>query len=187
LTGVFILTAAASVPCAHAAMSEYTLDPARTVVSFEVRNLGGIASQRGKFNGATGSVSLDAEGQSGSVDIVIDARSLEAGNASVQKFMRGESLLNVEQFPEITFKAVRVAFRNGEPRQIEGELTLLGVTRPLSLNVTDYACNRAGDDRQQRCRMTAIATFKRSSFGMTRYLSFTSDDVTLAIRTESEG
>ncbi|MGH8241002.1 MAG: YceI family protein [Steroidobacteraceae bacterium] len=178
LTALFTLAAMASVPRTQAAISEYTIDPTRTEVSFEVRNLAGIASQRGRFSGATGIVALDAVDQRGSVDIVIDARSLEAGNEAVARFMRGESLLNVEEYPHITFKAVRVVFQDGRPSRIEGELTMRGVTRGLALSVTEYGC------RHERCRMDAIATFKRSDFGMTRYMTFTSDEVKLAIRTE---
>ena len=180
LTAIFVFAAMAATPPVQAAAAEYTIDPAHTAVSFEVRNLGGIASQRGKFNGTTGSVALDAEDQSGRVDIVIDARSLEAGNGAIEQFMRGQNLLNVEEYPEITFKAARIEFQHGEPRRIEGELTLRGITRALALTVTDYGCKRS------RCTMTAVANFKRSAFGMTRYLTFTSDDVTLAIRTEGE-
>jgi len=187
LTGVFAFAALASAPRTQAAVSEYTIDPARTVVSFEVRNLAGIASQRGKFNGATGSVALDATEQSGRIDIVIDARTLAAGNGAVEKFMRGESLLDVEEYPEITFRAVRVVFRDGEPQRIDGELTLRGVTKALTLTVTDYGCKRGrADVDPQRCKMDAVASFKRSEFGMTRYLTFTSDEVRLAISTEGE-
>jgi polyisoprenoid-binding protein YceI len=178
LTGIFVFAAMAGTPRVQAAAAEYTIDPTRTVVSFEVRNLAGIASQRGTFNGTTGSVALDAEDRTGRVDIVIDARSLEAGNAAVERFLRGESLLNVDEYPQITFTAARVLFENGAPRRIEGELTLRGVTRALALTVTDYGCRRA------RCTLTAVANFKRSEFGMTRYRTFTSDEVTLAIRTE---
>jgi polyisoprenoid-binding protein YceI len=187
LIGVLALAALGSSQGARAAVSEYTIDPARTVVSFEVRNLAGIASQRGKFNSATGSVALDATEQSGRVDIVIDARTLEAGNDAVEKFMRGESLLDVEEYPEITFRAVRVVFRSGEPQRIDGELTLRGVTKALTLTVTDFGCQRGrADVDPQRCKLAAVASFKRSEFGMTRYLTFTSDEVKLAIRTEGE-
>jgi len=187
LIGVFTFTAMAGAPRTYAAVSEYTIDPARTVVSFEVRKLAGIATQRGKFNGATGSVAIDTEGQTGHIDIVIDARTLEAGNAAVEQFMRGASLLDVEAYPEITFRAVRIVFRNGEPERIDGELTLRGVTKALTLTVTDYECKRGRANAEpQRCKMDAVASFKRSEFGMTRYLTLTSDEVKLAIRTEGE-
>jgi polyisoprenoid-binding protein YceI len=101
--------------------------------------------------------------------------------------MRGQSLLNVEEYPEITFKAVRVEFQNGAPHRIDGELTLRGVTRALNLVVTDYGCRREHRSSEQRCRMDAVATFRRSEFGMTRYMTLTSDVVTLAIRTEGAG
>ncbi len=187
LTGIFTFAAMTGAPRAHAAVSEYTIDPAHTVVSFEVRNLAGISTQRGKFNGATGSVALDAEEQSGRIDIIIDARTLEASNGAIEKFMRGQSLLDVEEYPEIAFRAVRIVFQNGEPSRIEGELTLRGVTKALALTVTDYGCKRGrAAVEPQRCKMDAVATFRRSQFGMTRYLTFTSDEVTLAIRTEGE-
>jgi polyisoprenoid-binding protein YceI len=164
---------------ATAVPAEYTIDPAQTVVTFEVRRLG-IASQAGEFSRVAGTVTVDAEAGYGAVDIAVDTRSIRAGSQTMENFLRGPGVLNVEQHSEIAYKATHVVFANGKPDKIDGHLTLLGVTRPVPLTVVSYTCNdrEAG---QRRCRLDAIATFKRSDFGMTRYLALVSDEVKLAI------
>jgi polyisoprenoid-binding protein YceI len=164
---------------AGARAAQYTLDPSRTLVTFEMRSLG--TTQRGEFNRATGTVTLDSVGGRGEIDIVIDARSLKANTAATAKFVSGPSLLNTAEHPEIAYQAQHIVFAGGRPARIEGELTLLGVTRPVALYVSDYGCNGEID---QRCTLVATAYVKRSAFGMTRYRMFASDEVKLAIQAE---
>lgn len=159
--------------------TEFTLDPTRTLVSFEMRSLG--TTQRGEFNRAAGTVTLDSTEQRGELDIVIDARSLKAGSEATAKFVRGPSMLNTAAHPEISYRAHRILFTAGRPTRIEGELTLLGVTRAVALDVSNYDCTGQLD---QRCTIVASASVKRSAFGMTRYMMFASDDVKLAIQAE---
>lgn len=180
---IALLAAVLLIPSAQATAVEYRIDPAQTVVSFEVRYLG-IARERGEFNGASGTVALDAWAGKGRIDIVIDARSLRAGNDAKERFLRGRGLFNVEQFPEIVYRAERMVFAAGEPQRIEGELTLLGVKRSVPLTVTRYDCALEGFPSRQRCTMAATATFRRSAFGMTGYSAFTSDEVKLAIQAQ---
>ncbi len=158
---------------AHSTERAYTIEPTRTVVTFEVTNLG-IAKRRGVFGGVSGTVVLDNQAGNGSVDIVVNARSVRAGDAATQTFVRGKSFLNVEHYSEISYKATRVIFLGGKPSRIDGELTLLGVTKAVSLTVSDYECADA-------CTLDAATTFRRSEFGMNHYLTFVSDDVTLTI------
>ncbi len=164
---------------ANSRAAEYTLDPSRTLVSFEMRSLG--ATQRGEFSRATGTVMLDSAAERGEIDIVIDARSLKANTAATAKFVSGPSLLNTAEHPEIAYQAQHIVFSGGRPARIEGELTLLGVTRPVPLYVSEYDCSGEVD---QRCTLTATAYVKRSAFGMTRYRMFASDEVKLAIQAE---
>lgn len=182
-TALVALATALIMSGARATAAEYAIDPARTVVSFEVRSPGSSV-QRGTLHGAIGTVGLDPWAGSGWIDIVVDARSIETGNKVTENFLRGRGLLNVEQYPEIAYKAERVVFAYGEPQRIEGELTLLGVTRSVPLTVSEYACTPRVLLVRQRCTIDANATFKRSEFGMTRYTTFTSDEVKLAIRAE---
>jgi polyisoprenoid-binding protein YceI len=156
--------------------TEYTIDPARTLVSFEMRSLGTI--QRGEFGRAAGSVILDSGQERGELAIVIDARSLKAGSEATARFVRGPAMLNTEVHPQIQYRAQRFVFTGGRPARIEGELTLLGVTRSVALDVSRYDCI------DERCAIVATANLKRSAFGMTRYLMFASDEVKLAIQAE---
>ena len=161
---------------ANSGATEYTIDPTRTLVSFEMRSLGTI--QRGEFSRAAGTVVLDSEQERGELAIVIDARSFKAGSETTAKFVRGPSMLNTEAHPEIEYRAQRIVFADGRPARIEGELTLLGVTRSVVLDVSRYDCV------DERCAVVASANLKRSAFGMTRYMMFASDEVKLAIRAE---
>jgi polyisoprenoid-binding protein YceI len=164
---------------ANSRAAEYTLDPSRTLVSFEMRSLG--VTQRGEFSRATGTVMLDSAEGRGEIDIVIDARSLKANTNATAKFVSGPSLLNTAVHPEIAYQAQHIVFSGGRPARIEGELTLLGVTRPVALYVSGYDCNGEVDER---CKLVATAYVKRSAFGMTRYRMFASDEVKLAIYAE---
>jgi polyisoprenoid-binding protein YceI len=159
--------------------TEFTLDPSRTLVSFEMRSMG--TTQRGEFSRAAGTVLLDCAGERGELDIVIDARSLKARSEATAKFVRGPSMLNTAVHPQIAYRAQRILFSAGRPTRIEGELTLLGVTRSVALEVSSYECAAQGD---QRCAIAATTSVKRSAFGMTRYMMFASDDVKLAIQAE---
>lgn len=125
---------------AHASSraTEYTIDPSRTLVSFEMRSMG--ITQRGEFSRAAGTVMLDSAEQRGALDIVIDARSLKASSAAAANFVRGPSMLNTAVHPDIAYRAQRIVFAQGQPARIEGELTLLGVTRSVALAVDSYEC-----------------------------------------------
>ena len=161
--------------------SKYTLDPGRTLVTFEMRSLGTL--QRGEFSRTAGTVTLDSVQQRGELDIVIDASSLRASNAATTKFVRGPSMLDIEAHPEIAYRAGHIVFARGKPARIDGELTLLGVTRPVPLQISSCDCDDDGAPGD-RCAIVATASVKRSEFGMTRYRLFVSDEVQLAIQAE---
>ena len=162
----------------------YTIDSAHTVVSFNVRSFG-IFKQHGRFGKSIGSLSLDPRVDEWTFEVVIDARSLQADSGTTLRIMRGSGFLNVERFPEISYKAARVIFNRGEPTRIQGELTLLGVTQPILLSVSGYHCTSPADQALRRCAMDATATFKRTEFGMTGSMPLAADRVKLAIHAEA--
>jgi polyisoprenoid-binding protein YceI len=162
----------------------YSIDSARTVVSFEVRSFG-IFKQRGWFGFASGSVTLDPQADEGSFDVVIDARTIRASSNARLQIIRGPGFLNVEKFPEISYKAQHVAFTDGKPIRVDGELTLLGVTHPVPLGVNDYLCTSPSGENGRRCMIDASAMFRRSEFGMTGSMSLAGDKVRLAIHAEA--
>jgi polyisoprenoid-binding protein YceI len=162
----------------------YTIDSARTVVSFEVRSLG-IFRQRGWFGASYGHVTLDPLAAEGTFDVVIDATTIQASSDARLRIVRGSGFLNVEQFPEIAYKAKHVAFYNGKPIRVDGELTLLGVTHPVPLKVSAYQCTSPADEALRRCMMDASAMFRRSDFGMTGSMPLAGNRVKLAIHAEA--
>jgi polyisoprenoid-binding protein YceI len=165
----------------EAGATEFTLDPSRTLVAFEMRSLGAL--QRGEFRRAAGTVMLDSAAERGELDIVVDARSLQASSQATKRFVRGPSMLDTAAHPEIAYRARSIVFSQGKPARIDGELTLLGVTRAVPLQVSSYDCN---DSREsgERCAIVATANVKRSEFGMTRFMLLANDDVKLAIQAE---
>jgi polyisoprenoid-binding protein YceI len=162
----------------------YTIDSARTVVTFEVRSFG-IFKQRGWFGMSFGSVSLAPEAGEGTFDVVIDARSIQAGSEARLRIMRGAEFLNVEKFRTIAYKSAHVIFNDGKPIRVEGELTLLGITRPVPLNVSGFRCTPPADADLPRCMMDATAIFKRSEFGMAGSMALAGDRIRLAIHAEA--
>jgi polyisoprenoid-binding protein YceI len=162
----------------------YTIDSGRTVVSFEVRSLG-IFRQRGWFGASYGHVALDVHAAEGTFDVVIDATTIQASSDARLRIIRGAGFLNVEQFPEITYKAKHVAFNNGKPIRVDGELTLLGITHPVPLKVSAYQCTSPADETLRRCSMDASAMFRRSDFGMTGSMPLAGNRVRLAIHAEA--
>jgi polyisoprenoid-binding protein YceI len=162
-----------------AAPTAYVIDSARTTVSFEVKRLGFPRS--GEFTSVAGSVVLDAAANSGSVEFAVDSRSIRAGSEPEENFLRGPGVLNVEEHAEIAYKAGNIVFANGRPLRIDGTLTLRGITRAVPLHVVGYACPIDLVPGRGKCVLDAIAVFKRSEFGMTRYRGIISDDVKLSI------
>jgi polyisoprenoid-binding protein YceI len=176
-----LIGAGALLSHSQAGATEFALDPSRTVVAFEMRSMGTL--QRGEFRRTAGTVMLDSAEERGELDIVIDARSLQASNQATAKFVRGPSMLDTAAHPEIAYRAQRIVFSQGKPARIDGELTLLGVTRAVPLQVASYECDDSSVTGE-RCAIVATARVKRSAFGMTRYMLFASDDVQLAIQAE---
>jgi polyisoprenoid-binding protein YceI len=172
-------------PQAHRDTAErYTIDSARTVVSFEVRSFG-IFRQRARFGTTSGRVSLDPQAGTGNFDVVIDARTIQAGNEARLRIIRGTDFLNVEQFPEISYKSAHVVFYDGEPIRVDGNLTLLGVTHSVVLDVSGYHCTPPATWQPRRCMMDASANFRRSEFGMNGSMPLAGDRVRLAIHAEA--
>jgi polyisoprenoid-binding protein YceI len=162
----------------------YTIDSARTVVSFEVRSFG-IFRQRGWFGASSGSVTLDPQSDAGTFDVMVDARTIQASSDARRRIISGVGLLNADKFPDISYKAAHVAFYEGKPIRVDGELTLLGVTRPVPLRVSGYHCTPPTDKDSRRCMMDASAMFRRSEFGMTGAMPLAGDKVRLTIHAEA--
>ena len=161
----------------------YSVDPRHTHITWAVSRLGALTF-RGKLVRNSGKVVLDAGAGKGEIEILIDARGQLTGGG-LDEGMLGPSFFNVAQFPTASFKSSKVEFHGQSPTKIEGELTLLGVTRPVTLAVTQFRCGVNTFTKQNFCGADATATIKRSDWGMTSWMSVAGDEVKLDIAIEA--
>lgn len=166
------------------AADSYTADPAHTYPNFEVGHLG-FSTSRGVFEKTTGKITLDTAAKAGTVDITIDTASLHTGWAKRDEHLKSEEFFNVAKFPTMTYKSSRLEFDGDKLTGVEGELTLLGVTKPVSLAVTDFKCGAHPINKKAMCGANASATIKRSDFGLSAYIPAIPDDVKLEIQIEA--
>ena len=175
---------ALAAPQAFAAPEEFNIDPAHTYPGFAVRHLG-ISTQRGRFDKTTGKIILDRESSKGSVEIAIDTTSISTGSTQLDRVLRGEDFFDVEKHPRITFKSRTVEFERGVLRSAQGDLTLLGVTKPVTLAIEHFGCTRLPLMVRTTCGADASTTVSRSAFGMGSYAAFIGDDVRITIQIEA--
>jgi polyisoprenoid-binding protein YceI len=162
----------------------YNVEPNHTYPSFEAGHLG-ISVWRGKFNKTSGSITLDRAGKSGTVDIAIDPASINFGHAKMEEHSRSKDFFNVEQFPKITYKGKISKWNGDAPAAVEGEMTLLGVSKPLNLQIHSFKCIQHPMLKREVCGADASGGFKRSDFGMKYGLPAHGDDMKLAIQIEA--
>lgn len=168
---------------AAAAPETFTLDPEHTFPSFEIGHQG-ISVMRGKFNRSKGRAMFDAETQQGAIDVRVDASSGDTGHDGLNKKLLGANFFRTSQFPEIIFQSNNVQFKDGKPVAAIGNLTLLGVTRPVTLDIRGYACTLQFLTRRPMCGADVHTVIKRSDFGMNYGIPMIGDEVKLAIEVE---
>lgn len=163
---------------ASAAPESFTLDSNHTFPMFEVSHFG-ISMQRGRFEKTTGKIVLDRTARAGSIDVTIDATSVSMGFEEWNKHVRANGLFNTEKFPVITFKSNKLIFDGDKIVGADGEFTLLGVTKPLRLKVSNFACTEHPMLKKEYCGAEVSAAIKRSDFGMMKGIPIVGDDVRL--------
>lgn len=169
---------------AQAAPEEFTIDAAHTYPGFAVRHLG-ISTQRGRFDKTTGRISIDRETGQGSIEIAIETPSVSTGSPMLDGVLRGEDFFDVERHPRILFRSRDVQFERGTPKSAKGELTLLGVTKPVTLAIEQFGCTRLPFLIRTTCGADVSTTISRSAFGMGRYATFIGDEVRITIQIEA--
>ena len=162
----------------------YTIEPSHTYPSFEADHMG-ISVWRGKFTKTSGTVTLDRASKTGTVAIAIDANSLDFGHTKMNEHAKGKDMFNVEQFPTITYKGKSMKFDGDKPVAVEGELTMLGVTKPVELKINKFKCIMHPFFKREVCGADASAEFKRTDFGLSYGTPMFSPDVKLAIQVEA--
>jgi polyisoprenoid-binding protein YceI len=183
LAAAAAFAAAAALPAAGAP-EEFDIDPGHTFPAFAVGHLG-ISTQRGRFERTAGRIVLDRAAGTGSVEIAIESASVSTGNPKLDAVVRGEDFLDAQRHATISFRSRAVAFEQGVPRRIAGDLTLAGVTRPVELAVTRFGCTRLPFLVRETCGADAVARIRRSEFGITAFAGLVADELAIEIQVEA--
>lgn len=157
---------AAMAGTAAATPASYTVDPDHTHPSFEVDHLGGVSTWRGTFKKTSGSIVLDAAAKTGTVDVIIDAASIDLAHDRLNARVAGPDILDTAMFPTATYKGSLGGFSNGAPTIVSGELTLHGVTKPVALTINSFKCVPHPVIKREVCGADATGTFNRADFGV---------------------
>jgi polyisoprenoid-binding protein YceI len=186
-TATAALLLALSAP-AFAAVEHYTVDPAHTYASFEVAHIQGISFWRGKFDRTTsGTVVLDRAAKTGTVDITIDTSSIDFGMEKMNTHAKSADFFNVEKFPTAVYHADTVKFTGDSPSEVDGQLTLHGVTKPVVLTIKSFKCIEHPMLKVPMCGADAYAEFDRGDFGIDYGVQMTGTGlVKLQIQVEAE-
>ena len=99
----------------------------------------GLSIWRGKFNKSSGTIALDRAAKTGSAQIEVDTASIDFGHDKMNEFARTADWLNVEKFPTMSYRGT-IQFNGNTPAAVEGQLTLLGVTKPVKLKINSFTC-----------------------------------------------
>ena len=169
---------------AQAAPLTYTIDNSHTFPYFTYNHLG-FSNQTHRFDKTTGTVTLDRKAKTGSVDVVIDATSVNTGYALFNEHIQAADFFDTRTYPAITFKSTGMRFKGEQPASVTGDLTIKGVTRPVTLTITHFKCQPHPMLKVEACGANATTQVKRSEFNMGKNVPFVSDEVTLAIAIEA--
>ena len=170
---------------ALAAPVTYTVDGSHTFPRFSYSHFG-YSTQLSSFGKTTGTVVFDAQAKTGAVDIVIDTTTVNTGFADFNGHIQGEDFLDTAKFPKATFKSTKVVFEGDKPASIEGQLTIKGVTKPVTLTVTSFQAMPHPMMKVPALGANAFVTIKRSEYNAGKYAPYVGDEVRIDIAIEAQ-
>jgi polyisoprenoid-binding protein YceI len=191
-TPIRTLLAIALVPLAAAAAPvTYNIDSLHSFPNFSVNHLG-MTMVHGRFERMTGKIVYDAAAKTGSLEVHVPTSTVSTGDAkradgarARDEHLRSADFFNSAEFPDMTFKSTKINFAGERPESVEGNLTLLGVTRPVKFQLTQFNCGPHPFSKKPMCGAYVEGTIKRTDFGMKFGVPAISDDVKLAIGVEA--
>jgi len=173
-----------ALPTSAALADSYTIDPEHTFPNFAISHLG-FSTLHGRFNKSSGKLNLDMQKKTGSVEIVIDATSVDTAHAKRDQHLKSPDFFNAAEFPEIKFKSTKAIFTGDKLTSVEGDLTIMKATKPVTLTVTSMLCAVHAMSKKNVCGFDATAKIKRSDFGVNYALPAISDEVALTLEVEA--
>ncbi|MGC4061859.1 MAG: YceI family protein [Aquabacterium sp.] len=167
-----------------AAPETYVTEPNHTFANFSYTHMG-LSTQLSKFSKTSGTVVFDKAAKTGSVDITIDMKSVDTGSNLFNGHIQGADFLDTDKFPTATFKSTKVVFDGDKPASIEGNLTIKGITKPVTLTVTHFVNKEHPMAKKDAIGANATTVIKRTEFNAGKYAPAVGDDVTITVSIEA--
>lgn len=182
---IIALTLAASLSSfAYAATETYEIDGNHTKPRFEYSHFG-YSTQLSRFDTTSGTIKIDRAAKTIAVDVLIDAKSVDTGYPLFNGHIQGEDFFDTDKYPTITFKSTKGKFDGDKLVALDGNLTIKGITKPVTLTVTSFLCMPHPIVKKDACGANATTVVKRTDFNMGKYAPYVSDEVTLSIPVEA--
>lgn len=169
---------------ALAAPQTYAVDSSHTFPRFSYNHMG-LSKQILRFNKTSGTVMLDKAAKQAKVDVTIDMTSIDTGFDLFNEHIQAADFLDTAQFPTATYKSTKVVFEGDKPVSIEGDLTIKGITKPVTLNVTSFFNGPHPMMKKDTVGANATAVIKRSEFNAGKFAPGVGDEITLDIALEA--
>lgn len=177
---------------AVAAPENYTIDAEHTYPNFTAEHWG-LSMMHGRFDKTRGKFSFDRAAKTGSTELVIESASLNTGDnvrgnrpRARDEHLRQADFFNAAEFPTITFKSTKVNFGAELPASVDGTLTMLGVSKPVTLTFDRFKCAKNPFSQKDRCGGNAVGKIKRTDFGMKFAVPAVGDEIALNIEFEGD-
>jgi len=178
------LVISVALPMSAFAADSYTVDSNHTFPHFSINHLG-FSTLQGRFDQTSGTVTLDRAAKTGSVNISIESGSISTGYVKRDEHLKSPDFFNAAEFLAITYKSTAVHFKGDKPVSVDGNLTIMGVTKPVTLTIDAFNCGTNPMNKKDECGAGASAQIKRSDFGVKYGLPVIGDDVKLVFEIEA--
>jgi polyisoprenoid-binding protein YceI len=166
------------------AADRFVIDGAHTYPRFSYSHFG-YSTQLSRFNQTSGTITLDAAKRVAAVDIVIDTTSVDTGVAAFDEHIQAAEFLDTARYPTATFKSTGVKFDGDKPVAVDGNLTLKGITKPVTLTITSFQAMLHPMQKKDAIGANAFTVVKRTDFDMGKYAPYVGDEVRIDIAVEA--
>jgi polyisoprenoid-binding protein YceI len=156
---------------AHAESATYAFDPAHTYVTFEIGHFG-TSTNRGRFDKKEGTAQFDRAAKTGKVEVTIDTTSVNTGSEAFNKHLQSADLFDTAKYPTIKFSGDQFTFTGDKVSSINGNLTLMGKTQPVTLKANQFNCYVNPMLKRETCGGDFETTIDRTAFGMNFGLAY---------------
>jgi len=181
-----VALAALGAGAAFAAPVKYNIDPNHTFPSFTADHMGGLSNWRGKIKSTSGDVTVDTAAQTGTVNVKMNVDTIDFGHDKMNTHAKSAEIFDTTKFPEATYTGKLAGFKNGAPTEVDGSLTLHGVTKPVKLKINSFLCKQHPMLKKEVCGADASGKINREDFGVSYGKAYGfKQDVELQIQIEA--